>query len=324
LQNRVWFVLDSFVTDQPILCICDRCRAEGTAGEGAFAGLGDLLDFEPVPRKARADGWTPGRQRGFIAGVALSGSRRTAAEAVGMSEGSVSHLLKSEGSEGFRSALKAAQRMALEEGRFRGDCNGEATSRTLRPAGGRAAAAAREEPEVSEEAELEMVAALLDQYSKKVWLERRARLEGKVVEADFYLRQMTWFEVVIDLGSHGDGLAAFQRLRCGDHHILQAAETPLSRLLGDLRRQRWAEMGEPERPEHPPRRFLEEHDGFCSEPLESMPGGGELSFQEQVRRFEQQHAADALAQIEWEARAAEQSAAWRARVERESEADERD
>ena len=38
--------------------ICDRCRAAGTAGEGDFSHLGDLLEFTPVPRKTkRIDGW---------------------------------------------------------------------------------------------------------------------------------------------------------------------------------------------------------------------------------------------------------------------------
>jgi len=44
--------------------ICDRCRATGVSGEADFSHLGDLLEFDPVPRKTqRADGWTPERQR---------------------------------------------------------------------------------------------------------------------------------------------------------------------------------------------------------------------------------------------------------------------
>ena len=38
----------------PLYVICDRCRAEGQAGEDPF---GDPLDFAPVPRlTTRADG----------------------------------------------------------------------------------------------------------------------------------------------------------------------------------------------------------------------------------------------------------------------------
>ena len=44
----------SIMTTRPFPVLCDRCRAEGLAGEAVFAGLaglGDLLDFEPVPRR---------------------------------------------------------------------------------------------------------------------------------------------------------------------------------------------------------------------------------------------------------------------------------
>lgn len=51
-----------------ISVICDRCRAAGTAGAGQFSHLGDLLEFEPVPRaKAQVDGWNEEQQRAFIA-----------------------------------------------------------------------------------------------------------------------------------------------------------------------------------------------------------------------------------------------------------------
>jgi hypothetical protein len=330
LLNRIALVLHSFVTDPPILAICDRCRAEGRAGEEAFAGLGDLLDFEPVPRKARADGWTPRLQRAFIAAVAMTGSRKAAADAVGKSEGSVTHLLNSEGSESFRRALEKAQRMAQEEGRFGAGRKAQARPGSTVPAGGGLPAAARGVPDGPEEWDeskaseirLALVTVLVQQYSTKVVLEREARLQGRIVEADYYLRQLTWFEVAIDLGSDGRGFEALQRLRRGNHALLQIAETEMSRLLGDARRACWAELGEPERPEHPPRRYLDPNDGFSTEPLEFTRGGIELSHQEQLRRFDERHAADARAQIEWEIRAAEQSAAWRARVEQAREGDE--
>ncbi len=318
------------MTDQPILCICDRCRAEGIAGEGAFTGLGDLLDFEPVPRKPRTDGWTPGRQRAFIAGVALSGSRKAAAEAVGMSESGVTHLLNSEGSEGFRRALEAAQRVALEEGRFRvaqSELRGGEPAGQMRRegSGGGCSAEPEQTPEQAKAKEVEAVEdflkVILRKYVLKAGQERDRRLEGKIVEADWYLRQLTWLEVAIDVGAQGDGFAVLERLRRGDIPIGDVVETPMSRLLGEARRTVWAARGEPERPEHPPRRYLVQHDGFCTEPGESAPRDG-LSVDETWRRFDEQHAADARAQIEWEARAAEQSAAWRARVDGSRESDE--
>ena len=65
----------------PIPVICDRCRAEGFGNAEEFADFGDLLDFEPVPRRPRADGWTPEVQRAFIAALAVTGSDRQAARA---------------------------------------------------------------------------------------------------------------------------------------------------------------------------------------------------------------------------------------------------
>ena len=44
----------SNIPQPPFLLLCDRCLTEGLAGEAKFterAGLGDLLDFEPAPRR---------------------------------------------------------------------------------------------------------------------------------------------------------------------------------------------------------------------------------------------------------------------------------
>jgi hypothetical protein len=49
---------------QPIPVICDRCRADGV-GEDPFEAFGALLDFEPVPKAKRADGWDEECQRAF-------------------------------------------------------------------------------------------------------------------------------------------------------------------------------------------------------------------------------------------------------------------
>jgi hypothetical protein len=75
----------SFAPRSPmsIPVICDRCRATGIAGEADFSHLGDLLDFAPVPRKTeRADGWSPEKQRAFIAALSPPGSKRQAALAI--------------------------------------------------------------------------------------------------------------------------------------------------------------------------------------------------------------------------------------------------
>jgi hypothetical protein len=63
--------------------ICEKCRATGMAGDEAFSAIPDILDFTPVQRRARAYGWSPELQRAFIAALAITGSRREAARAIG-------------------------------------------------------------------------------------------------------------------------------------------------------------------------------------------------------------------------------------------------
>jgi hypothetical protein len=45
-----------------------------------------LLDFTPVPRRYRHDGWTPGRQRGFIGALAVTGCVERAARMVNIAQ----------------------------------------------------------------------------------------------------------------------------------------------------------------------------------------------------------------------------------------------
>lgn len=54
--------------------------------------LGDLLDFTPVPVRYRSDGWTPERQRRYVAALARWGNGRRAAAHVDMSEQSAARL----------------------------------------------------------------------------------------------------------------------------------------------------------------------------------------------------------------------------------------
>ena len=35
--------------------ICDKCRAQGMAGDPAFAAIPDILAFDPVPRRAHVN-----------------------------------------------------------------------------------------------------------------------------------------------------------------------------------------------------------------------------------------------------------------------------
>ena len=65
-------------------------------------------EFEPVPRKYRHDGWTPERQKAFIAALADTGSVKRAARAVNMSPEGAYWLRRQPGSETFRRAWEAA------------------------------------------------------------------------------------------------------------------------------------------------------------------------------------------------------------------------
>jgi hypothetical protein len=67
-----------------------------------------LPEFEPVPRKYRHDGWTPERQKAFIAALADTGSVKRAARAVNMSPEGAYWLRRQPGSETFRRAWEAA------------------------------------------------------------------------------------------------------------------------------------------------------------------------------------------------------------------------
>lgn len=79
--------------------------------------MNDLLEFTPVPGPAsgitRHDGWSPVRQRGFIAALARIGVVSAAAKAVGMSRHSAYTLRKRDGAESFSAAWDAA----LDQGR---------------------------------------------------------------------------------------------------------------------------------------------------------------------------------------------------------------
>jgi hypothetical protein len=76
---------------------------------------GELPDFAPVPRKCpRHDGWTPERQRAFIAALADTGCVGIAARMVNMSQPSVYQLRRQPGATSFRAAMDAAQTLGLQ------------------------------------------------------------------------------------------------------------------------------------------------------------------------------------------------------------------
>ena len=67
-----------------------------------------LPAFTPVPRKLRHDGWTPERQRAFIAALADTGAVSRAAAMVNMSPVGAYYLRRQPGADEFRRAWEAA------------------------------------------------------------------------------------------------------------------------------------------------------------------------------------------------------------------------
>lgn len=260
------------------------------------------LDFEPVPRKYRYDGWTAERQRAFIAALAETGSVKAAAKRINMSYEGAYHLRRQPGADGFRAAWLAAldhgvQRLAdiaverAIEGvpvpiHWRGEQIGEKrryNDRLLmfvlrhhltdRYGGGGLAHGTRSratiEREAAEncpvckqqaaEAEAKANAAakegagepswlerLIKRYITKVTTERRARLEGDVVAADFALRQITYFEMLLDCAGASEEMIAMWTDGGPSDQLPYATE--LCRLLDKARRAVWEEEGEPIRP----------------------------------------------------------------------------
>lgn len=73
-------------------------------------GEPDPLAFTPVPGTRRSDGWTPDRQRGFVAALAEHGGVAAAARAVGMTPQTANRLRKRRGAESFARAWDVAAR----------------------------------------------------------------------------------------------------------------------------------------------------------------------------------------------------------------------
>ena len=70
--------------------------------------------FEPVPMKPRHDGWTPERQRAFIAALADTGSVTSAARYVNMSTHTAYQLRRHVGADSFRAAWTAALDLGVQ------------------------------------------------------------------------------------------------------------------------------------------------------------------------------------------------------------------
>jgi hypothetical protein len=77
-----------------------------TTGEGG--ALPGPLDFTPVSVRARVDGWTPERQRLYVAALARWGSGRRAAGHVGLTPQSAARLCRRPDAASFSAACERA------------------------------------------------------------------------------------------------------------------------------------------------------------------------------------------------------------------------
>jgi hypothetical protein len=279
-----------------------------------------LLHFAPVVRRCRRhDGWTPEAQRGFIVALARLGTVWEAAIAVGRTESGAYKVRTSAGAEAFAAAWDGAvalyhRRNPRPEPKGR-PSRGEILSGTGRkPWPGPDAAPPPPDPEEEDREKEAMFDSILEKYVLKLAAERNARLDGQIVAADFYVRQLSWLEVVLDLGGRGPQLLGL--LQQGHVHPGRIVATPMSLLLDQARRLLWNEAGEPERPEPPE---LGRHvDGLAFGPrLECQRDCGDgLTEAAWRRRQSERESLAAEAQRVWEEKAAAEAAAW---AEREGE-----
>ncbi|HTU10151.1 MAG TPA: hypothetical protein VMG08_04560 [Allosphingosinicella sp.] len=268
------------------------------AGDPEIAAL---LTFTPVPRRiARPDSWDPACQRGFIAWLAAEGNAITAAARMGRSQSGARQVRREDELGEFTAAWKGA--LALHRRR----CNASPREPGAPPR------LAWVTPAPAEPTDAELADhwdtfrnGILKTYAMKLCQEREARLRGCIVEADFYVRQLCWFDVLLDLGELGEKAVAMMRsLKRGDLDAHQIVATPVSLLLDHVRRSVWATFGEPERPPPPELGLHPGKDLATGGPGERTRGG--------PSEAEQKFRAEALAL--WEDKARQEAAAWRERL----------
>jgi hypothetical protein len=317
--------------------------------------LRPVAEFEPIPRKARYDGWTPERQRAFIDALAELGSVKAAAKRINMSAEGAYYLRRQPGAESFRAAWTAAldhgvQRLAdiaidrategvadpvfwrgeiVREKRKYNDrllmfilrhhladryggpglAGGTRSRETIEreaeencpvcKAARDAAAAEDNLPEAEKMERLTWLAATLESYEAKVVYERRARLAGEVVAADFTVRQLTCIEFMLGLGGIGTKVMAMWTDSIAAADSAPAYATEVCQMMEQVRRDVWAKEHAPLRPH--------------ANPYYNRPGPGvtwhgpTLPDREAAQREARRQIAEA--QLVWEAAAREES--WR-------------
>lgn len=275
-----------------------------------------LLDFEPVVRKCRRrDGWTPANQRRYVVGLAETGNVDAAAQRIGRTMSGAYKVRASAGADGFAAAWDEA--LALHHRRNpRPPPKGRPSRGEILAGSGRSwpprAAPPPPEPEAAAREEDELLAQILEKYRLKLRAERECRLAGRIVEADFYVRQLTFIEVGMDLACNAHEL--YEMLSNGDLEPFRTVATPMSLLFDALRRDYWREKGEPDRQPLPElgHRHGEAALGERSYNLYDPALGDHWQW---YRRRDVIAAQRAEAQRLWEEKAARDAEAWRKRVE---------
>lgn len=313
--------------------------AETEAAESNDLQIQALLDFEPAPRMLkRKDGWTPALQRKFIARLAERGSPTLAAEALGKNRYGVEKVYKSPGAEGFREAWHQAVELFEARAAEQQERHNSAAAATRPPFADRRRTFPSPQPspsggegdeEISEERKLEILESIAKKFMRKVMAEREARLSGRIVAADFYLRQITAIEIIFDLSAAKLGIdpnELLRSLRRGEHGIVEIVDTPFVQYLDAQRRAYWeSDPAEPPRPKTVREEFCLDHGdhrthvdqhgyGAMTPPARgySEEQWAAMGYEEQVRARQAQFEEDAQDQIRWEAEAAADAAARRA------------
>ena len=121
--------------------------------------------------------------------------------------------------------------------------------------------------ELAKQDELAFHVHLMRTYSAKVQSERCERLAGNVAAADFYLRQLSFWELILEgCGKRVDIIDLHVHPKDEDDLPIYSIEYnagPLTRILDGVRRDAWEEAGEPPRPPIDLRRMMQESGGWA-------------------------------------------------------------
>ncbi|WP_169715633.1 hypothetical protein [Sphingomonas mucosissima] len=162
-----------------------------------------------------------------------------------------------------------------------------------------AARRAAAEAEADKQSNEEFLVHLMRTYQIKVQAERRERLAGNWAAADFYLRQLNFFELILEGCGHRMDIIDMHTLETGGESMYEHQINcgTLTHVLDKIRRDIWEAAGEPPRPPIDLRKFL---------PHSNMDFQGDTAKERQHARAEAQRRI-AASQAVWEASANEET-----------------